>query len=67
MLLPRTTPPHPTHAAAAGVWQDGTWFLTTEEEAKAAGHPWPFRATNIVATMGCGDLTHEGGATEIWP
>jgi hypothetical protein len=32
---------------------DGTWWKTTEEEAAAAGHPWPYRAHAIVATMGC--------------
>ena len=46
---------------------DGVWWKTTKEAAAAAGHPWPYRAHAIVATMGCDDLTHENGATEAWP
>ena len=55
----------PTAAPCGGDFD--AWKQGITEEAKAAGHPWPFLATNIVATMGCADLTHEGGATEIWP
>jgi ectoine hydroxylase-related dioxygenase (phytanoyl-CoA dioxygenase family) len=46
---------------------DGTWWKTTAEEAAAVNHPWPYHTHTVNATCACGDLTHENGATEIWP
>jgi len=46
---------------------DGVWWKTTEEEARAVGHPWPYKVHALGVEFGVEDITPENGATEFWP